>query len=473
MPFSPSRSYLAEDLQAHAAALYKAAICFAFAVSVIHAVSLPILVTFDGYWYARLAEALGTPRFSGEWDYLRTPLFPALLKCSFWLLGRRALTVIAVQTALGFAGICLLGAALRRLGRTIEAALAIVLLSVFPTLIAYEHALLTETGTFFFLALALYVGTAPARRPAWRTAGLIVVIALGYYERSTLLLMAPVLAFLHLLAARWSGSAPDSVPRRPLRITAAEAVALVVVPFLLAYPWLKNPRVIERNGQSVLLYGMIRQTLIPVDDPIWGKSGAIYSDAIRQSRVKGGLPLSGLRDDLVYPALGVLYPYGAEASRLFTRMIVHRTGAYAEAVGRNILLFAGAGTQPGDSAEFRAAVLSGAGSVVAPRPAGFPPLNVDMAEKTRWPSAGAALAAVAPEYDILVFLSFPATVVLLAMGFHRKDGPMVAFALVPIAFLAINALALTSQDRTAVPAFPLLLLDVVAVPACIWRGNSN
>jgi hypothetical protein len=218
---------------------------------------------------------------------------------------------------------------------------------------------------------------------------------------------------------------------------------------------------------------MIRQAMIPVDDPIWGKSAGMYSDAIRRSQVNGGLPLSGLRDDLVYPALDTLRPYDAQAGRLFAGMILARPGAYAEAVGRNILLFAGVSSQPGDSAEFRAAVLSGAGSVVAPRPAGFPPLDVDMAEKARWPSAGAALAAIAPEYDILVFLAFPAAVVLLAMGFHRKDGPMVAFALVPIEFLAINALALTSQDRTAFPAFPLLLLDVMAVPACIWRGNCN
>jgi hypothetical protein len=218
---------------------------------------------------------------------------------------------------------------------------------------------------------------------------------------------------------------------------------------------------------------MIRQVLIPVDDPIWGKSGATYTDAIRRSLVNGGLPFGGLRDDLVYPALRALGPYDAQASRIFGRLILHRPEAYVEAVGRNILLFAGMGTQPGDDAWVRVVVLSGAGSVVASRPAGFPPLDVDMAERTRWPLAGAALAAIAPEYDLLVFLAFPATVVLLAMGFYRKDGPMVAFALIPIAFVVINALVLTSQDRTAVPALPLLLLDGVAVPACIWRGNSR
>lgn len=148
---------------------YGIALWLSFGFCIAHVLALPLLVTFDGYSYAKLAEAIGTARFEQDWDYLRGPVFPLLLKASFGLFGRNALTVIALQSTLGFGGICLIGATLKRWGRPLEAAATVMVLSAFPTLVTYEHALLTEAGTFFFLALLVYVVTAPLVTP-WKPA---------------------------------------------------------------------------------------------------------------------------------------------------------------------------------------------------------------------------------------------------------------------------------------------------------------
>src|ERR1035438_2597274 len=79
----PIISVAAPDAQVGGNRLYAVSLWLSLAVCIVQVVSLPILVTFDGYWYARLAEVLGTSRFATEWDYLRTPVFPVLLKAAF------------------------------------------------------------------------------------------------------------------------------------------------------------------------------------------------------------------------------------------------------------------------------------------------------------------------------------------------------------------------------------------------------
>ena len=96
--------------------LYRCALWFAALFHLAHVPSLPLVMGYDGFLYVRLAEILGRPQFATEWDYLRTPLFPCFLKVAFWLLGRQALAAIAVSSLLGFVGVWMLSAAVRRMG---------------------------------------------------------------------------------------------------------------------------------------------------------------------------------------------------------------------------------------------------------------------------------------------------------------------------------------------------------------------
>src|SRR5713101_2243657 len=132
---------------------YRYSLYFCAAFTLLHMLSLPVLVTYDGHLYVDLADVIGSRRFPGDWDLLRTPLYPLVLKLAFWLLGKQPLAVIAVGSLLGFVGIWALGAATKEMGYPRAAAAGVIAATLYPTLVVYEHSLLTEAGTFCFVAL--------------------------------------------------------------------------------------------------------------------------------------------------------------------------------------------------------------------------------------------------------------------------------------------------------------------------------
>ena len=433
-------------------------------------VSLPVVVTFDGYWYAKLAEILGTARFGAEWDYLRTPLFPALLKLFFWLFGRQPLAVSALQTALGFSGIWLLAAALRRLDRTLEAAILLPLLALFPTLVTYEHALLTEVGTFTLVALLLYVVTAPMSRPEWRVAGIAGVLALGYYFRASLLYISPVVALVYALGAFQQQAADCHPERRTHSRILAGSLIVMLAPVLIAYPWQSNPRVSLRNA-NVLLYGLVKQAVVPLNDPLWSNSQSLYAEAINQSLNHGEFPLGGVKDELVYAPVESLHDYAPHATSVLVRAVLRYPRRYIAGCVRTALLFTEMYMPESDNAIFRTAVLSGGGSVLTPHPPGFPPLDTEMAQRPNPSLFGHFLLAMAPLYDALVCCGLVATLALIVVGFWRRDAATLAFGIIPAAFLLLNIALLTSQDRTAAPVYPILLVNLVSLPRLLGAGS--
>jgi hypothetical protein len=449
---------------------YWVALWLTVIICVAELVSLPVVVTFDGYWYAKLAEILGTARFGAEWDYLRTPLFPALLKLFFWLFGRQPLAVSALQMALGFSGIWLLGAALMRTHRTLEAAIVLPLLALFPTLVTYEHALLTEVGTFAFMALLLYVVTAPISRPEWRVAGIAGVLALGYYYRASFLYISPVVALVYAVGALQQRAAdcPPELRTHP-RIVAGSLVVMLA-PVLIAYPWQSNPRVSLRNA-DVLLYGLVKQAVVPASDPLWSNAQTLYTEAIDRSLNRGEFPLGGVKDELVYAPVESLHDYAPHATSVLVRAVLRYPRRYIAGCVRTALLFTEMYMPESDNAVFRDAVLSGGGSVLTPHPPGFPPLDTEMAQRPNPSRFGHFLIAIAPLYDRLVCCGLLATLVLVVVGFWRRDGATLAFGLIPVAFLLLNIALLTSQDRTAAPVYPILLVNLVSLPRLLGAGS--
>ena len=183
----------------HAKWLFRCALWACLAISICHVLSLTLEVTFDGNWYIGLAHILGSNRFPQEWDFLRGPLYPAILKLTFWLCGWQAMAVIGLHSCLAYLAIYLLGRSVRGLGRPLEAALGMVFLSAYPMLIVYEHMLLTEVGTFFFLSLFVFLLTVSNRITIRGALYLCVAITAGFYYRSSLLYLAPLLAIIYCL----------------------------------------------------------------------------------------------------------------------------------------------------------------------------------------------------------------------------------------------------------------------------------
>jgi hypothetical protein len=449
--------------------LYPAALWISLAIQIAHIISVPLLITFDGHWYIRLAEVLGTSRFAAEWDYLRTPLYPALLKIAFLVFGQQALAVVLIQSALVSIGIWMLSRMLRRMGRPVESAIVLVVLSAYPTLVAYEHALLTEAGTFFFVAALAYILSLPSRRPVLYVSALTGLISLGFYYRSSLVLLAPLAAVLYAWASlRELSDSPTRKPRRAQIRIAWRALAIAFVPFLIAYPWQRNPKAQARN-QVVIVYGLVKQAVIPPEDPRWGAAADRDRKAIEASSIKGRLPVSGLQNGHEYEMIGAFHPGESTPQALLVQAVMSYPGRYFAGVGRNLLLFAGLGRFESDSAYYRTVILRSPGTAIEPAPQGFRSIDAQFAH-----AAGSSLVRgffvdAAPLYDFVIFLAFCATVGVLTIGLWRKDMTMIKLAALPLGFIVIQALVLSSQDRMVLPVYPLLLVNLVLLPDWLWQ----
>ncbi|HEY7338567.1 MAG TPA: hypothetical protein VH639_27010 [Bryobacteraceae bacterium] len=446
--------------------LYPASIWLCVIICICHVLSLTLVINFDGNWYVQLADMLGTKRFPGEWDFLRTPLFPAMLKIVFGVMGRQALSVIGLQTALACAGIWLLGRFLRRIGRPIEASIGVVLVSAYPTLIAYEHALLTEVGSFLFLTLLVYALV--TLEPMNVSSSIIVALAIsaGYYFRSSLLYLAPLAAGICALKVL-KPSQENGGGVKPSRLRRAGAVLLITgaVPFILAYPWQRYPKVSERNGH-VLLFGLVKQDVLPPDDPILSPStAAAYDVAVGRSLSNEKLPYTGIQNGREWSVIGPIYHYGSTAGSIFLRVIRTHPRRYLDGVERNLILYSGFGGFANDNAILRNQVLYSYGRKIDPGPEWFPPLGVEFQRNTVSSITSRLLLALSPVYDWLVLFAFVATVLTGILAIWRLDTTLMAFTLLPLAFILLHAILLMSQDRMALPTYPILLINLVMFPA--------
>src|SRR4051794_27571251 len=181
---------------------YHFAILFAIAFTFAHLISLPIGITYDGFQYLDGADILGSSRFPTDWYRNRTPLYSLTLKASFFLFGHQPLAALLVSTAMGLGTVLLLGRAARLLAGEWCGALVLLLVSLFPTSVAYQHLILTETGTSFFIALLITIALQQPKtqRAVWLQAALFgVVLTAGYYWRQLLLDLAPLAALIWLV----------------------------------------------------------------------------------------------------------------------------------------------------------------------------------------------------------------------------------------------------------------------------------
>jgi hypothetical protein len=465
---TPSRSDLAR-------LLYLASLAVSTVICVCHVLSLTLVINFDGNWYVQLADMLGTKRFPGQWDFLRTPLFPGILKIAFGLLGRQALAVIGLQTVVACAGIWTLGRCLYRMGRPVEAAIGTVLLSAYPTLIAYEHALLTEVGTFFFLALLTYMLVHRDGLTLRSSACTALVIAAGYYYRSSLLYLSPVAGVISALkilgVCRWKG---ETITGPRVRRAVSASIIVAVVPFILAYPWQRYPNVSVREGQSVLLFGLVQQYVLPPDDPILrdGDASSRYKLAVAQSMSNGTFPIGGIQNGREYAVLDPIFHYGSAGRSIFLRVVLTHPRRYFAGVWRNLILYSGFGGFANDNAILRGKVFLPDGSKIDPGPGWFPPLGIEFERHTVSSLTSRMFFALSPVYDWLVLFGFIVTLITCAFAVWRLDTTMMAFTIVPLVFILLHAILLFSQDRMVLPTHPLLLTNLVLFPAWL-KGNAR
>jgi hypothetical protein len=451
-------------------AFFRISLWLSLGITLCHVLSLHLEISFDGNWYVHLADILGTNKFPAEWDFLRGPLYPAALKFMFWLCGRQAMAVIGLHACLAYAAIYLLARRVRSLNRPIEASVAAVLLSLYPTLIVYQHALFTEVGTFLFLSF--FVCFLTRVKPPDITGAMVLCAALsaGYYYRSSLLYLAPLIGILYAWPAfRFFRDADSRWKNHHISQAVVMIFLVAVVPFVFAYPWQRNPLVSTRTGQAVILFGLVKSSVLPTDDPILGPTAPIYRKAIQQSTLHGKFPAHGLENGSEWSVIDPIYGLGSSAVPIFIRVVRTHPIRYLEGVGRNLLLVSGLSGFRNDNAYLRDIVLSPNRSEIDPGPPWLPPLGNEWRRTTVVSFTSRVLEKLDRLYNWILLVGSFATAIGLIGALIRQDTIVLTFTTVPVAFLLIHVAFLMSEDRMALPAYPMLLLNALLLPAWTTR----
>lgn len=442
-------------------------------VTTCHWVALPTLITWDGHEYLALADVLGSDRFPHDWRWLRAPLFPLSLKVVFALLGRNPIAAKGVAVSMAVMGCLLIASCVRRVAGPKAAAFSLALLAIYPTLIAFEHAILTETGTFFFVALALRLSlwTPETLREAWSKVSILgLVLGASYYWRQSLFALVPWFALLHLASAR-----SQLKGRRGSAQVALQALVLLLVPWLLKTPWSLR---FESEGRSahVVQAFAVKQALFPIDDPRVAPVSREYRQAIENAEREGSWSgmtwseASRLADKIAPASPSGVFAYLAT-------LVAQYPTRYAAGVGRTLVFFAGFDGTDNSVQSLRALVLSPAG-FGAKIGEGPEPIASRLKEEFFHPTSPGALQralwALCGPFDRGVIASSFAAVALFLLSLRRRDLALFAMAGTPLAFALAHALLLFSTNRFMVPIYPITLAcGVVSVTALVrWLTRS-
>ncbi len=470
---------------------YRTAIAAVVGFAIVHLVALPLAISCDGLEYVQLADVLLSDRFPDAWNAKRTPLLPLMLKGSFWLCGRDAMGAALVPMLLGLGGVLALGHAVRKTVGPGAAAAAMLLAALYPSLIAMQHYVLTETGTFFFvtLILNLVLWRPQTRCGAW-TASLLLPLALavGYFWRQTILYLMPLVA-VFLGVRLWQQYRDDQVRsacsesqlsptarRGGLAIALLQLVLLIALPVVAAATWdrfLDN--VAQRNGRprpdlgaAMLQHGLILHRLLPPDDPYVGEHASAYRQAIAESYYHGHL-LSGLRWDLQFQLKPKIFakPLDKPMPRFFLETACRHPLRYLRGVAECLLLFMGVEGREFENRAFRERILS-PHLLHAELITGVEPLQSEFRQQFRRSATNNFLRrflwSIVPLFDWLLLLASLATVLNMLVGLATRNATPVAFAMLPLFFMDFHAVIHTSLARYIFPVYPIVMGNLAMLP---------
>jgi len=450
--------------------IYRHAFLLSILFQVIHCLALPIVVTWDGFLYVDLADVIGTTRFPNDWDFLRTPLFPVLLKMAFSLLGKHALAVIGLNTLLGFLGVICLGHTIRRVGSPIAGALVIILLTFYPILITYQHCLLSDAGNFCCLAILISLFFWHPRSRYARTSALILGITFAYYFRPNLLYLSVVIGFLEGLRIVKARSHFEKSRRKSAIV---QATMILLIPFVLAMPWKRLSYESRARQEDILCLGVFAQVVIPPDDELIGSAGDKYRECIRAGLIDGRLPMDGLRGSMQEIALERNRANnGISLASVFCKYPIR----YLKGGIRTSLLFLGWPASSAENKAFRNFCMKTTRSdavLLTEPPQLDPALREEFSQKSDTSIVARWLQKLDPAYDVLVGLGAIFTIIGSIVGFRRRDFRMLAFGLIPLGYLGMHVVILLSADRYGFPNYCIFLANLIAMPIWIWRPLSN
>jgi len=463
---------------------YRIAVQLSVLFHIVHGMALPPFFSYDSMQYAHLARVLFSPSFPVGWDLQRAPLFPLLLRVSFFLGGDQPQAAILPGILFGLAGILLLGSITKRVAGGTYAGVVILLLSAYPYLVSYEHIPLTEIGTFFFLTLLVRIllsisDISPEHRLSYSIPIIIsLVLTLGFYHRPTIIYLAPIAALLYLLLLAnpgCSASSPVGLWRslkRQRRTVVLRVLVIIVLPWLLSYPWTRiADRRMAETKNRVLGYGMAIQAVIPPADTRLGGLVGPYSQAIAEATSGGHFRTEGLRLGTHFDTvLGI----GELVNRVGPATIVMEYPLrYLSGYVRTLIVYLGYPRFPveSESEPFSIGVFTQ-----------WPP-SYTLNKSVGWRhveafapplyGGGAALGTIlhklSPLYTWLVLCSTVTSLLWFVASFRRGNVLALTMVGVPLGYLLLHALTLMSVSRYPFPTYPLFLTCAICAAHDLQR----
>ncbi|HBJ36594.1 MAG TPA: hypothetical protein DDZ51_17930 [Planctomycetaceae bacterium] len=219
-------------------AIYAAAVAIRIVLAFTFGSHSPQIV--DAQDYDRLAIGLvETGRYSydtqsGELTSLRPPLYPAMVAVIYMVFGVGSYVAVSlVQSVISLATMVLVHRMGNRLVGPRAGLIAAAIFGFYPSLLAFNCQLLSETLFTFLFTAAVFASLQLQRTPDWRYAVLLgILLGLGALARSILWVCAvPILGFLVLTSAgefRW-------------RLRDSAIAAFVFVAVLAPWAW-RNTR---------------------------------------------------------------------------------------------------------------------------------------------------------------------------------------------------------------------------------------
>jgi hypothetical protein len=388
--------------------------------------------------------------------------------------GRQPMALIALNSICGFTGLWALASVIRRLGFPRTAAGVIVVVSLYPSLIGYEHFVLSETPVFAFLMLLLLTHVALFQR---RTAGLktllcCVLLTIGYYLKPNLLYLIPAIAalrFLEIVNSRFADTRwLAHFSRRPAVHAAAHAALIVLLPWFAVQPWQHQLSASERMNR-VYSVGLLKQAVVEPDDAILGESAGRYADAIERATVDGSLLLSGITNQ-EGDAIARLSQHSTGWGKLLIDSVTHNTKRYLGGVFRTMLYLSGFPSRESENADNERWILQ-------------PPSRAKISSRVRpWdhtifpyfdsPASRSLLGnfvySLRHVYAFMIMIGSLIALVAFVMACIRRHARMMAFFGLPWLLIGMHAVMLLSIDRYAFPVYPVLLAGIFVLPAWLF-----
>ncbi|BDA79183.1 hypothetical protein LPTSP3_g21130 [Leptospira kobayashii] len=316
---------------------FKYSVVFCVMIHFIYLISLPLYISPDGFDYIRLANLFFTDKMYVDWNYLRTPLFPLMLRLYGSVVGFNAFTHISFLTLLGLFSALSLGYLVKEKSGAGVGAVIVFVLSLNPVLIAFEHSLLMETLLCFSFCLFLVLLNLKIKNIFYHSLLMGIYVGILYYIKPNLLVFV-LPAGLFLSYVFWIRTNEKLLKK----ITQLIFVNLIVVliPIIIASPWAKKAS--GKNDaakRGFLLAGLLIQGVFPKDSEMLGKKKTEYEEALNRFSKTGKLEIQGIiGDPNFYGILDQLFIITPNPGLDFVSVVRANPSAYFHGLLNNIKL---------------------------------------------------------------------------------------------------------------------------------------